>query len=443
METQKFVAADVQEALKLVKNKLGKNAMILSTKKVRKGTGAFGMFGKEMVEITASLDVAGEQTAARGRNQAGLGTLPPAQGTSYQSSSYQARDPKPYTRFGYQQEPAYKKDGDEFFDRPARTKDTEEINEVKDMLHQLNDRVSTGKNESGQIQYMRQEIQELKSMIHSMANGKEGISSPDWNANLTALYQQLYFNGLEEKFARRIIEELKTKVSSLNLEDYDYLKLYIARILLKVAPVKDFYAPLEQKPGVYAFVGVTGVGKTTSIAKIASQLKIHHPEKKIALLTLDNYRIGGVEQLKEYAKIIRAPFRSLNSSEDLKTALRTFREYDYVLIDTPGASQRDEEKIEETAKILKGVSYLETILVLNSTTKDIENTEITKRFMAFEPGGCVFTKLDEASTYGGLMNHLIRFKLPLYFLTTGQNVPDDIEGAKAERLIDLLLHLAE
>jgi len=438
MQAEKFVASDVSEALRLVKNKFGKNAIVLSSKKVRKGTGSFGFFGKEMVEITATQDFSEKDqppSSFQNKNLSQPNSLQDVKANRLNYNRFHRHNSSELHQSNHPEllKTSWKKDAVQ-----------EDLSEVKDILAEMKQKFNHTKNEGGQIQHMRQEIQELKGMIHGLLNGKESHPKADWNENLTALYQQMHFNGVEEKFAKRLIEELKSKVSGANLEDYEYLKLYTARIFLQAIAVKDlFEAAQPQKPSIFCFVGVTGVGKTTTIAKIASHCKLLKPDKKLGLITLDNFRIGAVEQLKEYAKIIRVPFRSAVSAEDLSYALKSLSSCDYIFIDTPGASQRDEEKISELFEATKEVANMHPILVLNATTRDSEMNEITKRFSAFPFSGCVFTKLDEATTYGSILNHLIRFKLPVYFLTTGQNVPDDIEIAKPERLIDLVLNLAE
>ena len=195
-------------------------------------------------------------------------------------------------------------------------------------------------------------------------------------------------------------------------------------------------------PKILTFLGPTGVGKTTTLAKIAGSEKLNNPELKVGLITMDTFRIAAVSQLKEYARIIRVPVMVANTPKELKKAIKEYRKMDLVLIDTAGRSQRDELQMAELREYLGNSDRFSNILVLSATTKDNDLIEITKRFSRTTLGGVVYTKLDESTSYGSIFNHSIRFKLPITYLTTGQNVPEDIEVASRERLIDLLLNIS-
>jgi flagellar biosynthesis protein FlhF len=198
----------------------------------------------------------------------------------------------------------------------------------------------------------------------------------------------------------------------------------------------------NEGPRVLTFLGPTGVGKTTTLAKIAGKMKLSKADLKIGLLTLDTFRIAAVQQLQEYARIINAPLRVVNDRNQLEHALEEYHQKDLILIDTAGRSQRDEMQMAELREVLSPYQDFRNLLVLSATTKDGDLIEITKRFSQIPLSGVIFTKLDESTNYGSIFNHAIRFKLPLTYLTTGQNVPDDIEKATRDRLIDLLLNIS-
>jgi flagellar biosynthesis protein FlhF len=199
--------------------------------------------------------------------------------------------------------------------------------------------------------------------------------------------------------------------------------------------------PIDLTPGrprIVAFVGPTGVGKTTTIAKLAVQYALDK-KKKVAMVTIDTYRIAAVEQLKIYAKIIDLPFRPVSSPEELNQVLAEFADQDLVLIDTAGRSQRDQSQIKEIRNFLKQSFPVEISLVMSITHKEDTLSAINHQFGFLPIDNIIFTKLDESYTYGSIINQLFKMKKPLSYLTTGQKVPEDIEIATKERIISLVL----
>ncbi|MFH2132517.1 MAG: hypothetical protein ABIK68_19225, partial [bacterium] len=322
----------------------------------------------------------------------------------------------------------------------------EDISELKEMVTDLRRGYRREINDSANVTHLRYELSELKNLVGMLVNQSSMLREDDLHENLIALYQQLCFNGVEEKFARRLIEEVKKKIPKQEIDNFSYVKVYVARMFMQViritaSPTAKIKGA-EGKPKILTFLGPTGVGKTTTLAKIAGREKIEHPDLKIGLITLDTFRIAAVQQLQEYARIINVPIRVVNDRIQLDHALGEFKKKDLILIDTAGRSQRDEQQMSELRKILRNFDSFDNLLVLSATTKDNDQVEITKRFSTIPLNGIVFTKLDESTSYGSIFNHSIRFKLPLTYLTTGQNVPDDIENASRDRLIDLLLNIS-
>jgi flagellar biosynthesis protein FlhF len=201
---------------------------------------------------------------------------------------------------------------------------------------------------------------------------------------------------------------------------------------------------LRVEPGrqrIMALVGPTGVGKTTTVAKLASEQLLKF-RQKVGLITIDTFRIAAVEQLKVYAKIMGVPISVVSGRDDLSLAIREFADRDAIFIDTGGRSQRDAVQMSEIYQIFGRDLPIEVYLTLSVTTKDTDQSEITRRFGQIPLAGVIYTKLDESTTFGSIFNHSIRFKTPVAYLTTGQKVPEDIEVATKERLVDLLLNIA-
>ncbi len=415
------------EALKMIKEDLGPLAIIISTRKVKKGGGAFGMFGKPMLEITAARD---EKTKA----------IKPAEYNGlinkHQQSTYEKEiaDNPPKTPRRLEKRN----------DNAGLESLKGEISELKDLVSELRRGYRRDTNDEASIKHLRYDLSELKGVINTLVAQSDQLREEDLHENLIALYQQLCFNGVEDKFARKLINEVKRRIPKREINNFSYVKIYVARMfmqVLKIDPAPTLKSNRNHQK-ILTFLGPTGVGKTTTIAKIAGNEKFEHPDIKMGFVTLDTFRIGGVQQLQEYARIINVPIRVASDRKQLDHTLEEFQKKDLVFIDSAGRSQRDELQMSELRDILRPYSEFNNLLVLSSTTKDNDLVEITKRFGTIPLKGIVFTKLDESTSYGSIFNHAIRFKLPLTYLTTGQNVPDDIENASRDRLIDLLLNIS-
>lgn len=427
MQVKKYVVANMQEAIKMIKDDLGNNAIIISTKKIKKGSGAFGLFGTPALEVTAAKD-----EGAKRRVPETYGNQPPAPG----KSEYQ----KALSESPTQSYPATKSTND----RKSYDTIKDDINELKDIVLDLRRGVRREINDEATVNHLRYELAELKNLVNNLVAQSGELRDDDLHENLIAVYQQLCFNGIEEKFARRLMKEVKKKIPKEEIDNYSYVKVFVARMFMQVLQIDQ--NPISNThnsgPKVVTFLGPTGVGKTTTIAKIAGSQKIENPDLKIGLITIDTFRIAAVQQLQEYARIIKIPIRVVNDLTQLDHVLNEFKNKDLILIDTAGRSQRDEMQMAELRDFLHDRDDFHNLLVISSTTKDSDLVEITKRFSTVKLDGVIFTKLDESTSYGSIFNHAIRFKLPLAYLTTGQNVPEDLENASRERLVDILMNIS-
>jgi len=190
---------------------------------------------------------------------------------------------------------------------------------------------------------------------------------------------------------------------------------------------------------IWAFVGPTGVGKTTTLAKVAAHFMMRF-NKRIALITLDTYRIGGIEQLQTYARILRLPFEIASDAETLKEAIGRHQDCDLLLLDTAGRNPHRQDQLEEMRGILSADPGVENHLVLSATTKEGDLATIVQQFSLLPIRSYVFTKIDETEEYTALFNQLLRYKRPLSYLTNGQKVPEDIEPASKSRIASLVLN---
>jgi flagellar biosynthesis protein FlhF len=189
---------------------------------------------------------------------------------------------------------------------------------------------------------------------------------------------------------------------------------------------------------VVIFSGPTGAGKTTSIAKLAARLALRG-KKKVVLMSLDGYRIGAVDQLRSYASLIGVPFRFVNDVSMLPAAVAEQDQKDFVLIDTAGRSPRDAASVEELVRVAEAVPGIERHLVLSATSKASDLDQIVERYERCRIDRLLFTKLDETSTLGPILNELVHAQKPISYYTDGQRVPEDLHVLPKERIIDFVL----
>lgn len=222
---------------------------------------------------------------------------------------------------------------------------------------------------------------------------------------------------------------------------FDYLLASIyQRMILKFGKTEE-NMETAHGPRTVIFIGPTGVGKTTTIAKIASRYAVEQ-KKKVALLTMDTYRIAAAEQLRTYANILMVPFRVVYTEEELLTAIQDFQNYDYILMDTAGHSPQNKEQLADMKQLLSRVKKLadcQFYLVLSATTKYKDLMKIADSYRQIAEYKLIFTKLDETEALGNLLNLRLYTDASIAYVTCGQNVPDDIEVFNPQKTVKQLL----
>jgi flagellar biosynthesis protein FlhF len=299
------------------------------------------------------------------------------------------------------------------------------------------------------VKSLERDIEQLKSMIGELSSTASSAMTAreegdqDLTSELIRSMHDLVASGIEKKYARQIVRQAAFDLPSLDRHDEAAIMDKVAYHLVNDIQVKDLLEGVGARAGaatstVIALVGPTGVGKTTTIAKIAS-LGILEKRLRVGLINLDSYKVAAAEQLSTYARIMNVPFRSVNTKEELQQAIYDFASLDLVLIDTTGRSQKDQESLLQLRHMLASIDNCQSVLLVSATTKDSDMSEVVSRFKLFQPRGLVFSKLDETSVYGCIYNVQKRSGLPLLYFTVGQRVPEDIEKASAERVADLVL----
>jgi flagellar biosynthesis protein FlhF len=258
--------------------------------------------------------------------------------------------------------------------------------------------------------------------------------------DLLAFYTQLIQSQVASELASEILATLRNTLRPDQLRNAAIVHERLAEQLEKMMPVSGPIIRTKMHgPHVVALVGPTGVGKTTTIAKLAANLKLGPQQHSVGLITIDTYRIAAVEQLRKYADIIGSPLRVVTSPEELREAIDAMSDCEFVLIDTAGRSPTDSLKLQELKKFLAMAAPDEVHLVLSSTANQECIESAAARFGNVGIDKILFTKLDEAVHIGVVLNVARKVGKALSYVTTGQDVPDDIEVGKGRRLAELIL----
>jgi len=294
------------------------------------------------------------------------------------------------------------------------------------------------------------ELAAIKGMLGRIMQGSPaaaggGGADLAGSGPLFSRYLKLLENDVSRELADRVIGEVRQDLSPSELTNEHLVNNAILRRLSSLIPTSSSSVEpgrsLDGRPFTLAMIGPTGVGKTTTTAKLAAAYRLKLG-RRVGLITTDTYRIAAVEQLRTYADIIGVPLKVATCPEEMSQACAAFADLDIVLIDTAGRSPRDSARLNELRAFLDAADPHETHLVLSSASGEASLLEAARRFAVAAPNRVIFTKLDEAVTYGVMLNVAHQVGSALSFVTTGQEVPDHIEAGRSDRLARLLLDVA-
>lgn len=386
MIIKKYEAQTEKEAIILAKQELGKEAIVMNIKTV-KPRGIYRFFHKPMVEITAAVDDIAKQAAEQKESSLltkGFAAAP------VKEEKVAAQVPEP------------------------------DESEIEKRLNSLQDLLEKQLTNSNTVQEEKQE---------DLSQNEE---------YLLLVFNQLVENEVDEVYAKQIIDEVKKSLKKDSPVDHILTNVY-QKLVLKLGEPKYIDLQNTEKKFIF-FIGPTGVGKTTTIAKIASNLKLKE-NAKVALITSDTYRIAAVEQLRTYASILGIPLSVVYTKEELEEEKEKYADYDVVLIDTAGRSHRNEEQKHDLLELIHAVEEekRDVFLVLSATTKYKDLVRITESYRIMDDYGIVFTKLDETTCIGNILNTKLMTNAPLSYTTWGQNVPDDFGCMDAQSIAKKLL----
>jgi flagellar biosynthesis protein FlhF len=415
MRVKKYIVDSMPDALQKIRSDLGKDAVILNTKEIRIG-GFLGLFSKKKIEVIAATDTQAQAIPAKEkpilRPEAKATAIPvSAASILNQISSVAVLDePLPYVP-------------DVIMNHmPPITLDKAIPNDVP---------IDVPKDDS-----VLKEIRQMKEMMSKLASRTQH-SIEELHPILAALQEQLIAQEvgplIVQQTLDRVQEDLQSSDELNQANVHAIAKEYLLQ-LIKTNVSKHIASDTK----VVHFVGPTGVGKTTTIAKLAAEQVLKH-HRKVGFITSDTYRIAAVEQLKTYATILNIPLEVVFSPQDLNKAFHLLKDCEVIFMDTAGRNFRNEMYVSELHSLMQSKGKSETFLVLSLTTKYKDMKVITDNFSKFNLDKVLFTKMDETDSYGSIVNLLNDFPLKLSYVTNGQNVPDDITVADEHAIIGLIM----
>ena len=395
MIIKKFQAKTEEEAVSLAKREMGDNVVIMSARSLKR-KGLFSFLKKPVVEVTVGMEEETERPVSN----------------------------------------AFSMLAKQSVAKPAPPVRNDILPDIPDEGIKKNEKVIEQRLDSLQSLLEKQFTKEQHAKDEFEKNDEPEDSSV---AFLKLIYNTLIDNEVSEKYANELLDEIGKIDTQKASVDLILGNIYQKMILKFGQPVT---IPLGiEKQRVIFFIGPTGVGKTTTIAKIASQLCVNH-KKKIVLLTTDTYRIAAAEQLRTYAGILDVPFRVIYTEDEMMDSIKEFKDYDYILVDTAGHSQHNSEQKDAMSHILKSVDdsvEKDIYLVVSATTKYRDLLAIADAYSEFTDYKLIFTKLDETTTLGNLFNLCMYTGASMSYVTCGQNVPDDIEVFSPQGTVKQLL----
>lgn len=409
MIIKKFTGKTEAEATEAAKKELGSTLVIMNVREVKK-KGLFAFLLPKQIEVTAALE---EEAPAR---------------PQYGSILRTAADKEIRT----EQQNLLAKNSTENIEK--------KLDSLQTLLEsQLNNRQSE-KEESAKTQDVPDaEEKEDKTQDMAAAEKKEEEKNPEQDKFIRLLYNKMLDNEMDEKYVNSILEDAsKTKKADL---PFDYLLANIYQKMVLKFGRSEGITPSEEGPRIVLFIGPTGVGKTTTIAKLAGRYCVEE-KKKVVLLTADTYRIAAAEQLRTYANILETPFRIIYTPEELQAAVEDYWDCDYIFIDTAGRSHQNTdqlEKMKEMVAALKRPESYQVFLVLSATTKYRDLQKIADCYGKIADFELIFTKLDETEAVGNLLNMKLYTDAPIAYVTCGQNVPDDMEAFNPQKTVKQIL----
>ena len=403
MIIKKYLANTEKEAIDIAKKDLGENIVIMNVKNTKK-KGILGLFGATATEVTVALEAENDKISQV------FGTKKETTGPIVPDHVWEKQVPK--------------KNEEKLIENDETGKAiVEKLDGLQNLLQQ---QLLKDKKDDKNVEEAVEEVKEKKKPDEIMTFMK-------------LLYNTMLDNEVEDKYANELVGEIERSRNPNIQIDFVLSNVYQKMILKFGQPT--LIKPAQKNPKLIFFIGPTGVGKTTTIAKIASKFCVEE-KKKIALLTADTYRIAAAEQLRTYANILEVPFRVIYTPDEIVQSVEQYRDYDYILVDTSGHSHQNQEQKSAVCDLVQATGNeveKEVYLVVSATTKYRDLIRIADAYKDIKDYKIIFTKLDETTALGNLYNLRLYTGASLSYVTCGQNVPDDISPFNAQSTVKQIL----
>ncbi len=467
MQVKKFEARTMKEALNMIKSQLGPEAIILSAKDIG---GGFGIAGRNSVEVTAAvseLTLKKKQLAEKKLNEMNrrrFSEIPATKQKEFIDKVFtrisQAHERAPITSTRYididdeetdrasieeASKQRIKSAAAEAFKAASFINDGEK---PKKQFFERSEKKSNFDEEQLKLRAMQAEISYLKRVISEFQKVPQSFVTMHPGAaegipfELSSIFTKLKKKGIDKDLIVKILKTAQKSLSPDQLKRSAYVNAWVAKYILDTVYVVSEKSSSEKK--YHAFIGPSGHGKTACLVKMASYFAICK-KKNVAIATCDQHKVGSMEQLKIYARILNVPFIIIKKQNDWEKIEQALPGIDHVLVDFPGLSLKSEMEVEYLSSLLPKVSDREVAIhyVQSATAKNIDAVETLKRYQAVHPTDLIVTGVDISAQHGIILNLQNKFNLPLHSFGIGANIPEDFEMATKERVVDLLFKLTK
>ncbi len=437
MIIKKFNAQSEMEAMLMAKEELGPDAIVMNVKTI-KPRGIFALFKKPKVELTAAIDDVTDKKASTGAAKDVTG----GKSSEFVKGFFQTKSEYTDTAQKLQKtQSPQRAQGSQNVQAVQNAQNTqnaieEKINKLSELLEQ---QMSIKKVEEQIIKsHIEKAVDETPhTVVEENLEEDTARTKASENKVVELIKEQLINNEVMEKHANSILEEFASESENAPIDNI--LSKVYQKIVLKLGEIKAL-TEAEKKPKIVYFVGNTGVGKTTTMAKLASKYMLDE-KKNIAMVSVDTYRIAAIDQIRTYANILSAPMEVVYSPEEMVNVVEKHKNCDFIFVDTAGRSHRNKEQKKDLQEIIDSVSGYEkeVFLVVSATVKYSDIKNIAKTYDDIFPYKIIFTKLDETKGWGNILNLKLDTGKDLSYVTWGQNVPDDIGTVNPQVIAKKLL----
>lgn len=428
MKLKRFEALTLQEALQAVKAELGPDAVVVSTRRVTKSGGLFGLFSQPMVEVTAAVDRQPKREPAEAHvANTGVREARVVPQSSHEHSWYEP----PASQLTAKAE--------RFSEHLRAASMLEPVSQQLACVREDIKAIREGQGLSDAVLHpLRQEMEQIRGLVEGLLADRAGRKASLLPGDLAVYHDVLVEAGLSHDFSYQLLRSTAETLGVSGLTQTDAVLEVLKERIAESLSVSGQLTGPGRAQKIVILAGPTGVGKTTTIAKLASRFT-HGPVKlKTVVMTVDTYRVAAVEQLRVYARILKVPLEVAVTPEELPSCVARHPDAGLILVDTTGRNPFDPVGLHELSAMAGRSLAVETHLVIAGPTDPWLTHDIVRRYAAAPVHRLLFTKLDETGRIGPLLNLAHQSRLPISYVTTGQRVPEDLEEAAPRSLVDRL-----